>query len=511
MSDHSVLRSNTTTKDELARLIETAGQPNVLVVGDLILDTYVWGQANRISPEGPIPILEVTSEETRPGGSGNVVAALAHLGARVYACGAVGTDGEGATLLKEIKDLCGDANGVIRITDRPTTVKTRYFGYVQSARRGVQHLLRVDREKTSRIPEDAQDKMLAYVKSVLPAQNAVVLSDYDKGALTERVLSTTLAMANARGIPIVSDPKIGRPYSIYSGSTVLTPNRHETQEATGIAPRDMDSLKRAARVLMERADLRHVVITLDRDGMFLAGEDEEGVLIPTRPREVFDVTGAGDTVVSVIAMMLACGATMRDAATIANVAAGIEVTKVGAAAVSRAEILTDLLGGGISAKLKTVEAAAEMAREVRRRNEKVVWTNGCFDILHIGHYEYLKLARQQGDLLIVGLNSDASVRRLKGPHRPITGEAQRARILAALDVVDGIVVFDEDTPLRSIEAVRPDVIVKGGDYRKEDVVGGKFVESYGGRVALAPIIEGISTSDIVQRIVERYGNDVNRT
>ena len=496
--------------DRLAKLIEKLESPNVLVVGDLILDTYVWGQATRISPEGPIPILEVTSEETRPGGAGNVVAALTNLGARVCACGVVGTDLEGATLLNEMKELCEDAAGILQLADRPTTMKTRYFGYVQSARRGIQHLLRVDREKATPVPEEAQDAMLAYVEAVLPKQKAVVLSDYDKGVLTERVLQRTIELANARGIPLVSDPKLGRPYTLYRRSTVLTPNRYETQMATGIVPLDADSLKKAARSLIETAHLRHVLITLDRDGMFLAGEDEPGTLIPTRPREVFDVTGAGDMVGAVIGLMLASGASIREAAMIANVAAGIEVTKVGAAPVSRAEILADLLGDtGINAKLRTVEAAAEIARETRRRNSKVVWTNGCFDILHVGHYEYLRFARQQGDLLMVGLNSDASVRRLKGPHRPITGEAERARILAALDVVDCIVIFDEDTPIKLIQAIRPDIIVKGGDYRKEDVVGGELVESYGGRIVLAPILEGISTTDIVQRILERHTNNTD--
>jgi D-beta-D-heptose 7-phosphate kinase/D-beta-D-heptose 1-phosphate adenosyltransferase len=297
---------------------------------------------------------------------------------------------------------------------------------------------------------------------------------------------------------------MGRPYAVYKGSTVLTPNRYETQVATGIAPRDDASLRAAAKALRKMADLRHVLITLDRDGMYLDSEGEEGVRIPTRPKEVFDVTGAGDMVVSVVALLLGCGASIRDAATLANVAAGIEVTKIGAAPVSRDEILGELLSGNVNLKLKTLASAVEMARECRRRNGKVVWTNGCFDIFHIGHYEYLKLARQQGDLLIVGLNSDASVRRLKGPQRPITGEAERARLLAALDVVDCIVVFEEDTPLEAIKAVRPDVIVKGGDYREDQVVGWDAIKSYGGKVVIAPLVEGVSTTDIVKRVLERY-------
>ena len=494
--------------DHLAKLIESAGRPCVLVVGDLILDRYVWGEAQRISPEGPIPILRVTSEEERPGGAGNVAAALKHLDAEVSICGAVGKDGAGDALTRLLQSLCADAKGVVQTTGRPTTVKTRYFGYVQSARRGVQHMLRIDRESTIPIADTAEEEMLAYIESAMPNQQAVVLSDYDKGVLTESVIARAIELAQARDVPVIADPKIGRPYSIYRGSTVMTPNRYETRLASGIAPTDAARLREAASRLIEIAGLRHVVITLDRDGMYLAGEEEPGRLIPTRPREVFDVTGAGDMVVSVIALMLGSGAAIRDAVMLANVAAGIEVTKVGAAPVSRVEIIADLLESvGLGGKLKSVEAVVEMAKEVRRRNGKVVWTNGCFDILHIGHYEYLRFARRQGDLLIVGLNSDASVRRLKGPNRPITGEGERARILAALDVVDCVVIFEEDTPERIIEAVRPDVIVKGGDYRKEGVVGGKFVESYGGRVVLAPIIEGASTTEIVQRILERHAGD----
>jgi len=493
--------------ERLAKMIETAGHPRILVVGDLILDRYIWGEAGRISPEGPIPILRVTNEEVRPGGAGNVVSALAHLKARVSACGVIGRDAEGNALLERLRSLAGATEGVLRDASRPTTVKTRYVGYVQSARRGIQHMLRVDREETAPIPEAVENDLIGYVQEVLPGQDAVVVSDYDKGLLTARLLRCILELARDQGIPVVTDPKMGRDYRLYRGTSVLTPNRYETQMATGVTPRDEKSLREAARALMEIARPRHVVITLDRDGMYLYGEEEVGILVPTRPREVIDVTGAGDMVASVIAFVLACGGDMRDAVTMANIAAGIAVTKIGAAPVSRGEVLSDLLGGqSINAKLKTLDEAVRMAQEIRRRNGSVVWTNGCFDILHVGHYEYLKFARQQGDFLIVGLNSDDSVRRLKGPGRPITGEAERARILAALDVVDCIVIFDQDTPLEAIRAVRPDVLVKGGEYRKEQVVGWEVVESYGGRVALAPHVEGVSTSDIVRRIVDRYGN-----
>lgn len=494
--------------DRLARLIENAGNPRILVVGDVMLDRYVWGQASRISAEGPIPILDVTSEEERPGGAGNVACALARLDARPTLCGAVGAeDREGGTFLNSIRAIGLSDEGIQRIAKRPTSVKTRYIGYVQSAHRGIQHMLRVDRETRAPIPRDAEDALLKRIRSLIPEQQAVILSDYDKGLLTERILSETIALARERKIPVITDPKVGRPYTVYSGSTVVTPNRYETQMATGIAPLNADKAREAARKLIELADLQYALITLDRDGMYLLGRDDAGLAIPTRPKEVYDVTGAGDMVVSVMALMLASGAAARDAAMLANVAAGVEVTKIGAAPVSRGEILADLLAGaGGNAKLRNVAAAAELARETQRRNGKVVWTNGCFDIFHIGHYEYLRAARAQGDLLIVGINSDASVRRVKGPSRPITGQTERARLLAALQVVDCIVIYDEDTPRDAIAAIRPDVLVKGGDYKSEqEVVGWDIVKAYGGRVHLAPLVEGVSTTNIVKRVLELYG------
>ena len=493
--------------DALARLIETAGNPRVLVVGDLMLDRYVSGETRRISGEGPIPILEIVSEEDRPGGAGNVASDLAFLGAEVSVCGVVGgRDAEGQLLCQELKKLNARCDGVIAVSDRPTTVKTRFIGYVQSAHRGVQQMLRVDRESKQPIARETEEKLIAFIEDALPKQQCVVLTDYDKGLLTERMLRRATDLANQRGIPVVTDPKLARPYSVYRGSTLLKPNRNEAQFATGIAIRDDASLKQAAEALLEMADLRYVLISLDRDGMHLAGKGMESLTIPSRPKgDVVDISGAGDIIVSVMAWLLGCGADVRDAAMLANVAAGVEVTKVGAAPVSRDEILNELAGGGAQRKIRTIEGAAGQAREVRRRNGKVVWTNGCFDILHMGHYEYLKFARRQGNCLVVGLNSDESVRRLKGPSRPITGEAERARLLAALDVVDCIVIFGEDTPLEAIKAVRPDVIVKGGDYREDQVVGWEVVKSYGGKVVIAPFVEGFSTTDIVKRIVERYG------
>lgn len=494
--------------DHLAKLIEGAGNPSVLVIGDLMLDRYVWGEARRISGEGPIPILEVTNEEQRPGGAGNVVSSLVRLGAKVTACGVVGTDKEGDLLRAQLCALDACCEGVLDTAARPTTVKTRFIGYVQSAHRGVQQMLRVDRESRAPIAPAEEDRLIAFIERVLPAQQSVVLTDYDKGLLTDRLLRQTTALARRHRIPVVTDPKLARPYSVYRGSTLLKPNRNETQVATGITIRDDASLRAAAQALLRAAELDYVLISLDRDGLYLAGQGIDELRLPSRPKgDVVDISGAGDMVVSVMALLLGCGADVRDAAVVANVAAGVEVTKMGSAPVSRDEILADLLGwGSANRKLRTLTGAAELARECHRRNHKVVWTNGCFDIFHIGHYEYLKFARQQGDLLVVGLNSDASVRRLKGPNRPITREEERARLLAAVDVVDCIVIYDDDTPVQCIEGVRPDVLVKGGDYkREEDVVGWEIVKSYGGKIVLAPFVDGVSTTNIVKKILDSYG------
>ena len=491
----------------LSRYLDAIGAPQILVVGDMMLDTYVRGEAGRISPEGPIPVLRVTAEETRPGGAGNVAVALAHLGARVSACGVIGEDANGADLDEQIRRTCRSTHWLLTVKDRPTTTKTRYFGYVQSAHRGVQHMLRVDRESLEPMPAPVQEMLLRHIEQIMPAQDAVVLSDYNKGLLTEHVLERTIACARANAIPVITDPKIGRPYTAYKGSTLLTPNRYETQLATGIAPHDNAARRDAAKKLIDMAALDHVVITLDRDGIFLAGKTEPGLLIPARPRDAVDVTGAGDIVVSLLALAIGSKVPIRESTMLANIAAGIAVSRIGAVPVSRDEIMAALADSGVDAKFKSLEQAAAMAEEVRRSNGKVVWTNGCFDLFHIGHYEYLKFARRQGNLLIVGLNSDASARRVKGPNRPITDEAQRARVLAALDVVDAVVVFDDDVPTKLITAIRPDVLVKGADYTIEQVVGHELMASWGGRVVLAPVVEGFSTTDIVKRILDLHGND----
>jgi len=500
----------------LSEVLKSMGRPRVLVIGDLIFDRYVWGETERISPEAPIPVLRVREEEWRPGGAGNVVRALAGLEAVVSCCGAVGEDEEGRLLSRMLEETCGGRCRLVRDVTRPTTAKTRFIGYVQSAHRATHHMLRVDKEDCEPISGEVAEELSAAVKEALPRQDAVLVSDYAKGLLTEGVLEEVLSACGKAGVPVVVDPKLAKDYRAYSGATLITPNRYETQVATGISIRSEEEMWAAAGKLQGELRVKSVVITLDRDGMFLyeAESGEPGArvrqagLFGTKPREVYDVTGAGDLVASVLAMCVGAGVALSDAVQLANVGAGIEVGKVGAACVSRSEIATELGGmeRGLPAKMKSLPELLRILQEHRRKNEKVVFTNGCFDLLHIGHIEYLKFARKQGDLLIVGLNSDRSVREFKGPGRPVLKEADRAEVLAALEDVDHIVVFDETTPERLIREIRPEVLVKGEDWREKGVVGREYVESYGGSVVLAPILEGIGTTEIIGRIVERYGN-----
>jgi len=494
--------------ETLAKVLTGMGSPRILVIGDMILDRYVWGEASRISQEAPIPILNVRQKEWRPGGAGNVVNALSHLGAQVTACGVVGGDDDGHLLARCVQELSGNRSCIVVDPQRPTTVKTRFVGYVQSARRAPHHVLRVDEEVTTPVAGEIEREMLDFLANVVGDQDCVICEDYEKGVLTEAVLAEIASLARSAGVPVLVDPKLGRPYRIYAGATALVPNRYEARVATGIEITDEAAARKAAASLVKDLALEHCLIKLDRDGMYLYSQGGRGTMIPTRPRDVYDVTGAGDIVVAVFAALLASGAKPEEAAQLANVAAGIEVGKFGCAPVYREEMLHELrsLDQRLSHKLYSLEALCSALQQRRSRGEKIAFTNGCFDLLHQGHIELIKFARRQGDLLVVAMNSDSSVRKLKGPSRPILGQEERAGVLAALGDVDYIVLFDSTEVTPVIEAVRPDVLVKGGDYRPDQVVGHEIVESHGGKVMIAPLVKGISTTDIVERVMHRYGN-----
>jgi D-beta-D-heptose 7-phosphate kinase / D-beta-D-heptose 1-phosphate adenosyltransferase len=504
----------------LIDVVASLGKPRVLVIGDVMLDKYVWGDANRISPEAPIPVLLVREQETRLGNAGNVVNNLVGFGVQASCCGVVGDDADGRLLTQMLDERCKASGGRSRLwvdPRRPTTVKTRFVGYVQSPKRAMHQMLRVDSEDSTPISNEMAAEMVQFIRKLVPDQDAVVLSDVGKGLLTDILLHDVITACREAKVPVIVDPRIGHDCKVYRGATVVKGNRYETQLATGMTIKTEEDMLRAAQKLHGDLALDAVVITLDRDGIFLYdgptlsanGKMHRGFHVPTQPREVYDVTGAGDIVASVLAATIGAHVGYRQAVELANIAAGIEVGKLGAAQVGREEIVAELRSRerGVPDKLKNLAELLGLLEDRRRRKEKIVFTNGCFDILHMGHIDYLRFARRQGDLLVLGLNSDSSVRGQKGPNRPILKQEERARVLAALADVDLIVMFDEPTPDRLIREVRPDVLVKGEDWRAKGVVGQDFVESYGGKVVLAPLVQGVSTTDIVSRILDRYAGN----
>src|SRR5208283_4215668 len=474
----------------------------VLVAGEVILDRYLWGDVARISPEAPIPILRVQRREEKPGNAGFVMANLRALGADVSALSVVGADRNGGLLCEIFADLGIDTRSILIDPDRPTIVKDRMLGSVQAAHRATQQLLRVDEEDPSPLKPARERELIARVKSELRNCDGVLISDIDKGMLTRAVLRALIDGARARGIPVIIDPRRTADFSIYRGATALTPNRHETEVATGILLTDRGAWRKAAEALVRKLGLEACLITLDRDGMYLAERGGKDTYVSTVPREVYDVTGAGDVVLSVFGMFSIAGLGFSSAARIANVAASIEVSRIGTEVITREDLALALKpdSEGYRGKIVSVEELKVALDRERRAGRRISFTNGCFDLLHAGHIQILDFARAQADCLVVGLNSDRSVHALKGKARPIYPAAERARILAALECVNYVVVFDETRAEKIIRTVKPDVLIKGEDWRDKTVDGQLFVESRGGRVALAPLLGGRSTSGTIDRM-----------
>jgi D-beta-D-heptose 7-phosphate kinase/D-beta-D-heptose 1-phosphate adenosyltransferase len=487
---------------DLIDLVHRLGAPRVLVVGDLMLDRYVWGDAARISQEAPVILLHADHREERLGGASSVATMLRALGADVAIAGVVGSDADGIGVRKMLGDLGVDATAVVTDSGRPTTVKERYIGRAQQ--KHPQQILRVDYERRDPVSEFIGEELSQRVASEVRAADIVLVSDYDKGVCTPGLLSAVIAAARDCGKRVLADPIRGGDYGKYRGCSAITPNRLEASLATGREMPTTDAALAGAAQLRDTLDLEAAIVTLDKDGMALVGRDGSRGIFPTRPRQVYDITGAGDMVLSVLGLGLAAGAPYDAAIRLANVAGGLEVEKIGVATVSREEILRDLMhdttGAGAA---KKVLPLADIVRDLeprRRAGQRVAFTNGCFDVLHAGHVQYLNEAREQADMLMVGLNSDAGVRALKGPTRPVNSEDARSIVLAGLQAVDYVTVFDEPTPIDLIRAIRPDVLVKGADYLKDEVVGAEFVESYGGRVHLAAVRHGFSTTGMLQRM-----------
>lgn len=477
---------------DLERRVEELGNPRVLILGDLILDRYVTGDVGRISPEAPIPILTARRAEERLGGAGNVAANLVTMEAEVDVVGVLGQDGWGENLRELLTELGVAADGCVVDATRPTVRKTRHMS-------GPQQMLRVDWEDTSPLGGEACEALIDALPERVRRASAIVLSDYGKGVLTREVLRTAIESARDAGVPVLVDPK-GNDYSRYRGASLITPNKKEAEEALGRRLDSLEDVSTGAQELIELAGLDAAVITLGADGIFYRTKDGQEGRVLAQARAVFDVTGAGDTVVAQLAFYLADGVALPEAVALANHAAGVVVARLGTHAVTRAELLAQLaLGLPHEGKLLDDATLDSWLAAQRKESRRIVFTNGCFDVLHAGHVDYLRFARSKGDLLIVGVNDDASVSRLKGPSRPVNELGDRLRVLAALEMVDAVVPFPEDTPKEIIERITPDVLVKGEDWADKGVVGREWVEAHGGQVHLAPLVAGKSTTAILER------------
>jgi len=478
----------------MRQILERFARCHALVVGDLMIDEYLWGEVDRISPEAPVPIVSVQREDLTLGGAGNVVNNLAALGARVSVAGVVGTGADGRRMLELFAALGADTRGVVQEEERPTTRKTRVIA-------SHQHVLRIDRETRRAIAAASFERLAAYLETAVPEADVVLLSDYDKGLVTPALVQRLAEVARRHGRPVIVDPK-GLDFTKYRGVTLITPNRKEASLASGLEIVDAATLEAAAARLMDLVRLEKLLITRGKDGMVLFDRQHPPYVIPTVARQVFDVSGAGDTVLAVLGLGLAAGESYAAAVTLANTAAGIVVGKVGTAPITLPELeqAAQPEASGPTSKQRGVAELAGYVHGLRRRGGRIVLTNGCFDLLHVGHVKLFEAAKQLGDTLIVAIDDDAAVRRLKGAGRPVIGAEERVRILSALNSVDAVVVFAEGELEKLIDVIRPDVLAKGSNYAPEEVRGHELVEAQGGRVALIPVEETLSSSRIIDSI-----------
>jgi D-beta-D-heptose 7-phosphate kinase/D-beta-D-heptose 1-phosphate adenosyltransferase len=470
---------------------------HILVVGDLMIDEYLWGDVDRISPEAPVQVVAVRNEEFTLGGAGNVVANLLGLGAKVSVVAVAGTDGNSKTLLKKLGDLGIDTAGIIRERTRPTTKKTRIIA-------DHQQVLRIDRETVHPVTTKTFEAVAKSAEAIMPTVDVVVISDYGKGLVTRQLIERLTVAAEKYGKITIADPK-GLDFTKYNGTHLITPNKKEASLAAGIEIVDDATLFEAGRRILQKTGVAKLVITCGKEGMACFESDMQPQKISTQARQVYDVTGAGDTVVAVIALAIASGSSFMQAVMLANTAAGIVVGQVGTAAISKKELAAalNLIGDDVVSKQIGLGNLARLALDLRKKGRRIVLTNGCFDLLHVGHIKLLSASKQMGDVLLVAIDDDDSVRRLKGPQRPVIGAGERLRIISALDSVDYVVLFSSGQLGRVIEAVRPDVLTKGSDYRSEEVFGREIVERHGGRVELIPITAGISSTQIINTIKNR--------
>lgn len=463
--------------------------PQILVIGDLMIDHYLWGGCERISPEAPVQVVDIARETTVLGGAGNVINNLVALGAHVSIAGVIGDDENGEELCTMLDAIGVKSEGLVKQKGRKTSKKSRIIA-------SNQQILRYDKESKDAIDLTSEQAIVSYVKSTIGLCDILILSDYGKGVITDTVAAGVITAARNAGKKVLVDPK-GKDYRKYRGAYLLTPNKKEASEATGIVINDEESLKKALLNLKETCDLECSMITLSEDG--IAIYDESMRRFPTVAKEVYDVTGAGDTVIASLSFALSSGLGIDEAAPFANHAAAVVVGKIGSATVTLSEIEeyeSSLHQSTSDMHIKSKEEIVALSDRLKKEGKKVVFTNGCFDILHVGHVKYLQEAKSYGDVLIVGLNSDSSVRELKGPTRPVNNEDDRAYILAALESVDYVVVFSEETPHDLIKSIAPDILVKGGDYEGKVVVGAEFAKE----LRLVQFVDGKSTTATIARI-----------
>ncbi len=471
----------------------------IVVFGDFMIDKYINGSVSRISPEAPVPVVHVGAENKRLGGAGNVVLNLRSLGASVCAAGVIGSDSEGKWLVESLNDRGVDTSGIMQIKEMITGIKTRITAQNQQ-------LLRYDNEIIRDAPESYECFLRDNADNFLQNACAVIISDYGKGVVTANTAGIIIKAAKKRNIPVMVDPK-GTDYSKYYGASICTPNMKELEAAAGRRLDSESGIAEAGKELCEKCGFDYVLATRSEKGMSLIADSGEKNDFPAVAKEVVDVTGAGDTVISVFTLCYALGFPNDECCRLANVAASIVVSKFGAASVTIKE-LSDCLAHNSDQKQKkrlSISEAVKKAEYLRAMGKKIVFTNGCFDIVHAGHISSFKQARSHGDVLFVGLNSDASIRRIKGDKRPIVSEEDRACLLEAVSLVDYIVIFDSDTPEELIQKIKPDVLIKGSDWEGKNIAGGEFVKSNGGEVCFIDMKNGLSTSMIVNRIVGLYG------
>ena len=464
-------------------------KPKILVLGDLIVDHYLWGSCERVSPEAPVQVVDIKSESTVLGGAGNVINNLNSLGAEVDVISVIGK----CKASKELKELLFNininTNYLIIEEARLTSKKSRIIA-------AHQQVVRYDHEITYEIKKKSQIAIIKCYEDIISKYDVVLLSDYGKGVLTFELTQSLINIAKKHDIKILVDPK-GLNYSKYKGAFLLTPNKKEASEATNIKIKDSDSLTKAIIALKEQCDLKYSLITLSEEGVAIY--DKNLKIHPTAAKEVFDVTGAGDTILASLGFALACGKNIDESVQFANLASGVVVGKIGSATASLNEINeydSNLNNSNCNDYIKSWESISEIIKNLKNKNKKIIFTNGCFDIIHIGHLKYLEKAKRFGDILILGLNSDDSIHKIKGKNRPINNQSDRAYILASMSVVDYVVIFDEDTPYELIKLIKPDVLVKGGDYKGKNVVGKDIAKE----TKLVEFFKDKSTTKIIKRI-----------